>query len=690
MTGLHWWEWRRAERRLAGWVGVLVGTRPYRTAFRTGEGSSCDFGQRLVVVEPDAPRTWGAEARALPTTWGKTRVERAGELEVLCARALAAHEAGHVVYTTTGTTTGGAHHHLTNILEDERVERLVARDDRRAAVDLAELGLRSWRVGCTPAGARATRLVNAALYHRWDARRPVGEPSRLILDDPDERRLWEEQVRPRVEEAWEAPDTGRVALLAREILSLLGVDERADAAVLPGLLGSTDGGTRGERGPGETAASRSDGGGDEAHSHDDGDAVGRDADDGSPGDGDDDTVGGEPSAEERAEDAAGDGDAGEKDDAGEKGDDGGGGGDGRLDGATSRRLLPPPGAAPGVGRDRDLASLVAAADLDPSEGVLWMQPFADLEGEIAGAVGRLAAELRVRAPAVEDEPNRARGRLDARAAVRTRGARPLVRGGTDGDSPEGLAVLLLIDGTGSMQGYPGGVAADGGPRFPHHFTDPRARMPHVRRAALLVQRACASAEVPLAIAEACASPHRCHLPTRTGTGSGPLAWIQRYDDDPEAEGPRALIAGLYGHAMEEAVCAALAVATPHLLARPEGVKLVLYVHDGQPDDDPEDIRAVLAALRARGLVVRACTWGRRRTATRLKISSGQGGRSASESRRRCRACSGACWRATGSGRGERCYVPNEATVKGRERVGRSIRGRPRPGEITKTGKRRSA
>ncbi len=593
MTGLHWWEWRRAERRLAGWVGVLVGTRPYRTAFRTGEGSSCDFGQRLVVVEPDAPRTWGAEARALPTTWGTTRVERAGELEVLCARALAAHEAGHVVYTTTGVTTGGAHHHLTNILEDERIERLVARDDRRAAVDLAELGLRQWRAGCAPAGTRAARLVNAALYGRWDARRPAGEPSRLVLEDDDERRLWEEEIRPRVEEAWDAPDTGRVAVLAREILRVLGVAEKAEVEALPGLRAGT-GVPRGERGPGETAQPAPRAG---AESGSDETEAGPDEGNEEPGDAD-------------GESGDGDADAGQEDAREARGaadEDGGADGEQRgVDGEQGRaaaRTPASPGAVPGTERDPDLASLTPTADLDPSGGVLWMRPFARLETEIAGQVGRLAAELRVHTPAVEDEPNRTRGRLDARAAVRTKGARPLVRPGAEGDAPEGLAVLLLIDGTGSMGGYPGGVDAAGEPAVPANFDDPEARMPHVRRAALLVQRACALAGVVLAIAEACAANRRCHQGRGTRQAPGPLAWIQRYDDDPEAEGPRALLAGLYGHAMEEAVCAALAEATPHLLARPEGVKLVLYVHDGRPDDTPEDIRAALAGLRARGLVV---------------------------------------------------------------------------------------
>ncbi len=359
-----------------------------------------------------------------------------------------------------------------------------------------------------------------------------------MLGDPDERRAWEDRIRPLVEEAWRAPDTGRVAALALEILALIGLPPKTPETTLPGLLAGPGGGPRGERAPGEDPL---------------------------PG--------------------------------------------GMGDPVSPRGVGPrdPTGAArPDKWRDPDLDDpllATGAADDDPSEGVLWMQPSEALERRVAGDIGRLQAELRVRAPEADDEPNRARGHLDARAAVRTRGERPLVRPALDGDGPEELAILLLIDGTGSMGGSPGAVGSDNQPVYPDRFDDPAARMPHVRAAAMLVQRACAGLGIPLAIAEACASWRRRHHRERPPAERSPVTWLQRFETDPDAEGPRALIAGLYGHALREEVCRSLAEAAPALVGRPEGTKLLLYVHDGLPNDQPGEIRAALASLRRAGLVV---------------------------------------------------------------------------------------
>lgn len=548
MANLQWWEWWRARRRLDTWARALIGPRPYRVEFRTGEGSYCDFRRRLVVVEPDLPDRWGPEARRVPTRWGGASVVDSRQLQVLTARAIAAHEAGHVLFTTPGVAAAGVHHTLTNILEDERMERLVvrhvvarhavARQTPGAAVDLAELGRRFWLEGFPAVPDPRVRLLNAALYHRWDSDRPRRAPSRLVLPDPDERRAWEERIRPLVEEAWRVPDTGQVAALALAILAIIGLPPETPETRLPGLLAGADGSPRGDRAPGEEPL---------------------------PG-------GTVPPASSTSDDL------GDPDDR----------------------------VRPGGGRDPDLDDPLLAtgtADDDPSDGILWMRPSQALERQVAGDIGRLRAELRVRAPEADDEPNRARGHLDARAAVRTRGERPLVRPALDGDSPAGLAVLLLIDGTGSMGGSPGAVGPDNRPLAPARFDDPSERMPHVRAAAMLVQRACAGLGIPLAIAEVCAGWRRRHRVGGSSVERSPVTWLQRFETDPEAEGPRALIAGLYGHAMREEVCRSLVIAAPRLAERLEETKLLLYVHDGQPNDQPEDIRAALARLRAGSLVV---------------------------------------------------------------------------------------
>ncbi len=535
MTGLSWWLWWRARRRLQDWVRAVIAARPYRIEYRTGAGSFVDFSQALLVVEPDMPARWRV-GQALPTTWGATRITRLTQLQVLCSRALAYHEAGHVLFTQPGVTAGGLHHTVTNILEDERMERLVARYYPPAASDLSELGRRLWLEGCVPSADRATRLLNAALYHRWDADRPASAASRLVLSDPGERRAWEEDMRPLVEQAWEAPDTARVAVIALRILALIGVPPTSAPASFPGLLAGAGAPPRGQRDQGDAPLPPQTRGWGAASAH----------------------VGG-----------AGDG------------------------GPT------------GAGHDPDAEGALATetADVDPSGGVLWAQPYEDLERSVAPETRRLQDELKAPAPRAEPEANRYRGRFDAHALVRSRGARPLVRAVREGPSPEGLAVLLVIDGTGSNGGHPGSVTADNRPAHPAAFHHPLERMPHVRRAAMLLQRACAGLGIPCAIAEACGDWRRVHAPHLPCAVANPVTWVQRWDTDPQAEGPRALIAGLYGHGGSEEVCRSLEVCATAFASRPEGVKLLIYLHDGQPNDPVAAIRATLARLRGQGLTV---------------------------------------------------------------------------------------
>jgi nitric oxide reductase activation protein len=123
---------------------------------------------------------------------------------------------------------------------------------------------------------------------------------------------------------------------------------------------------------------------------------------------------------------------------------------------------------------------------------------------------------------------------------------------------------------------------------------------------MLFERACAALEVPLAIGFARDSAY----PVHTGTYgrvylANPVVWIKRWDTPAHAEGPRALIAGMYGDATCEAVSRALRVAQGELDQRSEAVKVVIYLHDGQPEDEsPEAVTATIAGLRrAKGTVI---------------------------------------------------------------------------------------
>ncbi len=531
-AGLPWWQWGRARQRLDQWVRTLIQHRPYAIRFETGQGSFVNFTTREIVVEPAFPAGLAPTARAIPTTWGTSRVVRPSTLEVLCARALAYHEASHVLWTDVVPTRGSTHGWLINALEDERIERLTAAYYAPAGRDFTELGRRMWLDGWKSVADRTTALLNACLFVRWDHERPADTPSRIVFADPADTELWEAHIFPLVERAWTAPDTATVAAIALEILQRIGLpdDDAADNHGRDGdnLLGGAVRDVRGDR-------------------HDDDQPLR----------------------------------------------------------ASAALVLDGPPVDPGADPDATNRSLdTRAADVDPSAGQLWMQAYHDLQASVMGAVRRLAAELRVAAPDTEPTPNNRRGRFDGRACVRSRGKTPVVRAQDEADDPQGLAVVLLIDGTSSMGGSPGGVAPDGGPANPAGFSS--GRMPHVRQATLLFERACAALDVPLAIGFARDSAY----PVHTGTYSRvylhePVVWIKRWETPAQAEGPRALIAGMYGDATCEAVSRSLQIAQRELDRCAEVVKVVIYLHDGRPEDEtPEAVKATIERLRrTRGTVI---------------------------------------------------------------------------------------
>ncbi len=522
---LAWWQWNRARMRLDQWVRTLIEGRPYTVRFETGQGSFVNFSTREIVVEPDFPANLSMPARMIPTTWGRSRIVRASTLEVLCARALAYHEASHVLWTNVVPFQGSTHGWLVNSLEDERIERLTAAYYAPAGRDFAELGRRMWIDGWKPVADRTTTLLNACLFARWDHERPADTPSRMVIADPADTALWDEQIVPLVERAWSAPDTATVAALALEILMLIGLaaDDGAEQHGPAGndLIGGVLGDVRGER-----------------YS-------------------DDQPLG-------RRDVLVGDG----------------------------------PPADPGDDPDADNALLGSrAADTDPSASQLWMQPWQALQASVMGAVRRLANELRVAAPETEPSANNRRGRFDQRACIRSKGKTPVVREQDDADDPRGLAVVLLIDGTSSMGGSPGGVAHDGGPADRSSFE--AGRMPAVRQAAMLFERACAALAVPLAIGFARDGAYPVHLGTFSRASlPEPVVWIKHWETPANAEGPRALVAGMYGDATCEAVSRSLALAQRELDRRSEAVKVVIYLHDGRPEDEtPEQVKATVDRLR---------------------------------------------------------------------------------------------
>ena len=113
---IAWWHWSRARKRLDQWVRTLIGARPYTIRFEVGQGSFVNFSTREIVIEPNFPAHLDGHAKTVPTTWGSSRVIRPTTLDVLCARALAYHEGGHVLGTDVVPLRCSTHGWLVNAL----------------------------------------------------------------------------------------------------------------------------------------------------------------------------------------------------------------------------------------------------------------------------------------------------------------------------------------------------------------------------------------------------------------------------------------------------------------------------------------------------------------------------------------------------------------------------------------------
>lgn len=161
----------------------------------------------------------------------------------LILRGLIAHEAGHVRFSCVKPSEPRLGH-LWNILEDGRIERLMARAHEHASVPLQDAfdlmgdhmlldGLQQCREqGVSPEDCS---LVWWSLAWRWAHDHP-------LFNDRPKSPLWE-QVRPLVEAAWVADTSEDVIEIARQILTIIG----EEAAPEPEMDVSASGGGSDER-----------------------------------------------------------------------------------------------------------------------------------------------------------------------------------------------------------------------------------------------------------------------------------------------------------------------------------------------------------------------------------------------------------------------------------------------------------
>lgn len=535
---MNWWHWKRAERALENWVRVLIGTRPYTIRFEPAKGSYMRFDTQEIVIDPLMTDRWGG-ADLLPTSWRGEKVSKLTSLQWRISRTMGRHEAAHVLFTERYGISGELHAWLTNALEDERIERLTGAHYPPARADFLTLArLLALRMPLPEAPAsREDAILNACLFARWDTKRPPKTPSRLRFASEDDQRFWEEDIRPLVEEAWAAPNSGRVAELALEILRRLGLPEHDGIGGRVLIITDRIAGS-GERRPGDEPL------------------------------------------------------------------------------AVLETNMPPDSTDHDT--DTDETEIVGTltvdegeppeTDVDPSAGSLWLRPYAWLVSEVAGETRRLLKVLQAPTPDIGSRRSDSHGTFTAKAHARTRGERPLLVKRDVEPDPSGLAIVLLIDRTGSMGPPPDIDPATGEPD--ESFFDDEHRITHARRAAMLFELTCTQADIPLAIGYAGDRGYSVHLPHALGESvpfhrpDRPVTWLRTWETPRHAEGPKALIAGLYGDSGSERVSASLREAEKLLLASPGRTKLVLYVHDGAPTDEtPAFAATTVAALRRKGMAV---------------------------------------------------------------------------------------
>jgi hypothetical protein len=289
--------------------------------------------------------------------------------------------------------------------------------------------------------------------------------------------------------------------------------------------------------------------------------------------------------------------------------------------AADARVIPD-AEAPAVAEASIEGAEPPGVDMDLTRGQLFMHPYRDIEREVAGEVRRLVNALIPPTPNVAPRPHLVSGAFSVREHIRSQGERPMLRRRDRARDPKGLAVVLLIDRTGSMGNY--AFEDEGTPGS--GFYSPSGRMYHARRAALLLDRACMGARIPLCIGYAGndVSPEhgalrgrRLHLPQS-------VVWIREWDTSPDAEGPLACLAGMYGDAGNaERVSESLPLAQARLRERREATKLVVYIHDGEPTDErPEAVRQTVEDVRRDGLIVIGLFVGDQRELPKLETIFG--------------------------------------------------------------------
>ena len=205
---VKWYEWRTHTNRLQAWSRAVQGTNPYKVEFEPNSlkcpTAYTDFGKRLMRVNPEFA--------------GKTPREQYN-----FTKALLSHEAGHKRFTTPDKSLSPLVAQISNILEDERIERLMEAEFSGVRPLLKRLNeaILDKAPELSPESENKGDVLNYALQWRWSLR--SGMPVKGSLSTPNQA-LWA-LCEPLVRECWTAETSETSDKNAAEIARILDLIE---------------------------------------------------------------------------------------------------------------------------------------------------------------------------------------------------------------------------------------------------------------------------------------------------------------------------------------------------------------------------------------------------------------------------------------------------------------------------------
>lgn len=202
-----WYEQGNLREEILVFGRAIQGVAPYDIIIEPDHakchGGCCSFDDRLIVVNP-------------------TLFDTPPEEQFTLTKGLLVHEAGHKRFTTPSSRPVITRK-IANIMEDERVERLMCEEFIGVRWMVQRLAERFYQKATpiNPNSDESYLVVSYFLMLRWAKR--IGKPVRGNLSKKNQL-LWK-QVEPLVYDAWQAENSLVVDQYAIVIAEILGFNE---------------------------------------------------------------------------------------------------------------------------------------------------------------------------------------------------------------------------------------------------------------------------------------------------------------------------------------------------------------------------------------------------------------------------------------------------------------------------------